>query len=232
MAKVSRQEDLFSSVLPRTLPLMALRSTIVFPHGTIAVQMGAPENLTLLRENPEPGTVVGLVVATGDQDDPVDTAALVGRIGVAARVHERINLPGNTVQITLQGVQRITIEGIHKTEPYPVAIVREATDTPVDDAEGKDLITRVIAAAETLVDLVDRIPQDAASILRINVADPGRFADLAATNMNFRIADRDEVLQRLDIGQRLRFVLTRLEREVARARVMEDVKKQTEIKIE
>jgi ATP-dependent Lon protease len=50
--------------------------------------------------------------------------------------------------------------------------------------------------------------------------------------MNFRIADKDEVLQRLDVGQRLRFILTRLEREVARARVMEDVKKQTEIKIE
>lgn len=48
MPRVSRQEDLFASVLPRTLPLMALRSTIVFPHGTIAVQMGAPENVTLL----------------------------------------------------------------------------------------------------------------------------------------------------------------------------------------
>jgi ATP-dependent Lon protease len=66
----------------------------------------------------------------------------------------------------------------------------------------------------------------------MNVSDPGRFADLAATNMNFRIADKDEVLQRLDVGQRLRFILTRLEREVARARVMEDVKRQTEIKIE
>jgi ATP-dependent Lon protease len=70
------------------------------------------------------------------------------------------------------------------------------------------------------------------AILKMNVSDPGRFADLAATNMNFRIADKDEVLQRLDVVQRLRFILTRLEREVARARVMEDVKRQTEIKIE
>jgi ATP-dependent Lon protease len=66
----------------------------------------------------------------------------------------------------------------------------------------------------------------------MNVSDPGRFADLAATNLNFRIADKDEVLQRLDIAQRIRFLLTRLEREVARARVVDDVKKQTELKIE
>ncbi|MDE3152649.1 MAG: LON peptidase substrate-binding domain-containing protein, partial [Gemmatimonadota bacterium] len=117
MPKVSRQEDLFDALLPRTLPLMALRSTIVFPHGTIAVQMGAPENLSLLTENPEPGVVVALVVATGEAEDPLDTETLVNRIGVAARVHERINLPGNTVQITLQGMQRILIEAIQQTEP-------------------------------------------------------------------------------------------------------------------
>jgi ATP-dependent Lon protease len=89
-----------------------------------------------------------------------------------------------------------------------------------------------VSSAETLADLVERIPDEVPAILKMNVSDPGRFADLAATNMNFRIADKDEVLQRLDVGQRLRFILTRLEREVARARVMEDVKKQTEIKIE
>ena len=93
-------------------------------------------------------------------------------------------------------------------------------------------MTRVVSAAETLAGLVDRIPDEVPAILKMNVSDPGRFADLAATNMNFRIADKDEVLQRLDVGQRLRFILTRLEREVARARVMEDVKRQTEIKIE
>ena len=90
----------------------------------------------------------------------------------------------------------------------------------------------MITAAETLAELVDEVSAEVPSILRMNVSDPGRFADLAATNLNFRIADKDEVLQRLDVGQRLRFILTRLEREVARARVMEDVKKQTEIKIE
>ena len=48
---------------------MALRSTIVYPLGTIAVQMGAPENLALLKANEQSGLIVGLVVATGDHDD-------------------------------------------------------------------------------------------------------------------------------------------------------------------
>jgi ATP-dependent Lon protease len=232
MAKTQRKDDILKSELPPSLPLMALRSTIVYPLGTIAVQMGAPENLALLRANEHSGLIVALVVASGDHDEPIDNERFRGRVGVAARVHERINLPGDTVQITLQGLRRIVIDDMAQLEPYPVANVRAARETPPDPNELDDLVARVVSSAETLADLVERIPDEVPAILKMNVSDPGRFADLAATNMNFRIADKDEVLQRLDVGQRLRFILSRLEREVARARVMEDVKKQTEIKIE
>lgn len=232
MARPQRRDEILGSELPPTLPLMALRSTIVYPLGTIAVQMGAPENLALLRDNEDAGLIVALVVAGGDLDEPLDPSRFIGRVGVAARVHERINLPGDTVQITLQGLRRITVEGIVRTEPYAIANVKPARETPADLGELDDLVARIATAAETLADLVDRIPDEVPQILKMNVSDPGRFADLAATNMNFRISDKDEVLQRLDVGQRLRFILNRLEREVQKARVMEDVKKQTDIKIE
>ena len=232
MPKPQRKEEILKSEIPPALPLMALRSTIVYPLGTIAVQMGAPENLALLRENPQAGLIVALVVASGDHDEPVDLDTFVGRVGVAARVHERINLPGETVQITLQGLRRIVIDSITDRTPYPVAKVKTAKETPPAEGEVDELVTRVVTAAETLAQLVDRIPDEVPAILKMNVSDPGRFADLAATNMNFKISDKDEIVQRLDIGQRLRFLLTRLEREVARAHVVEDVKRQTEIKIE
>jgi ATP-dependent Lon protease len=232
MPRGQRKEEILRAELPPTLPLMALRSTIVYPLGTIAVQMGAPENLALLRAHEESGLVVALVVASGDGDDAVDPHNFVGRVGVAARVHERINLPGETIQITLQGLRRITIDAIDQVMPFAIAQVQGAKETPADPAELDELVARTVTAAETLAELVDRIPSEVPQILKMNVSDPGRFADLAATNMNLRIIDKEEVLQRLDIGQRIRFILSRLEREVARARVMDDVKKQTEIKIE
>ncbi len=232
MSRPQRRDEILGQELPPRLPLMALRSTIVYPLGTIAVQMGSPENLALLRANEDPGLIVALVVTGGDAEDAVDNQKFIGRVGVAARVHERINLPGDTVQITLQGLRRITIESVDQEEPFVVVGVRPARELPADPNDLDDLVTRIVSAAETLADLVDRIPDEVPQILKMNVSDPGRFADLAATNMNFRISDKDEVLQRLDIGQRMRFILSRLEREVARARVMEDVKKQTEVKIE
>ena len=162
----------------------------------------------------------------------MESQQFIGRVGVAARVHERINLPGDTVQITLQGLRRIVIEEIEQTDPFLIAPSTGARKRSPSPRRSRISCRASSTAAETLAELVDRIPDEVPAILKMNVSDPGRFADLAATNMNFRISDKDEVLQRLDVGQRLRFILTRLEREVARARVMEDVKRQTEIKIE
>jgi ATP-dependent Lon protease len=232
MPPAQRKDDILQADIPSTLPLMALRSTIVYPLGTIAVQMGAPENLALLKANEHSGLIVGLVVASGDHDDVLDPERFVGRVGVAARVHERINLPGDTVQITLQGLRRLVVEGVVQTDPFPVVRIKPAKEIAPDSNEVDDLISRIVAGAETLAELIERIPDEVPAILKMNISDPGRFADLAATNLNFKVSDKDEILQRLNIGQRLKFLLGRVEREVGRARVAEDVKRQTEIKIE
>ena len=135
MPRGQRTEEILRAELPPSLPLMALRSTIVYPLGTIAVQMGAPENLALLRAHEEAGLVVALVVAASDADEVIDPSGFVGRVGVAARVHERINLPGDTIQITLQGLRRITIEAIEQVSPFAVARVQGVKEAPVDAAE-------------------------------------------------------------------------------------------------
>src|ERR671936_443454 len=124
MARAQRKEDLLKSELPPTLPLMALRSTIVYPLGTIAVQMGAPENLALLRAHEEPGLIVALVVASGDHDEPIDTSRFIARVGVAALGHEPITMPGETVQITLQGLRRIVVDEIEQNDPFPIVRIK------------------------------------------------------------------------------------------------------------
>src|SRR5678815_738636 len=138
MPRAQRKDEILRSELPPTLPLTALRSTIVYPLGTIAVQMGAPENLSLLRANENSGLIVALVVASGDHDEPIDSQRFRGRVGVAARVHERINLPGDTVQITLQGLRRIVIDEIERLDPFPVARGLNARETGADSNDVDD----------------------------------------------------------------------------------------------
>jgi ATP-dependent Lon protease len=98
MPPAQRKDDILHAEIPSTLPLMALRSTIVYPLGTIAVQMGAPENLALLKANEQAGLIVGLVVASGDHDDVLDPERFRRARRASPRAHERINLPGETVR--------------------------------------------------------------------------------------------------------------------------------------
>ena len=136
MPRAQRKEEILRSELPPTLPLMALRSTIVYPLGTIAVQMGAPENLSIIRVNEEPGLIVGLFVAGGDHEENVEPDAFVGRVGVAARVHERINLPGS----------------------FGDANWAYRISAPVEELEGREDVREATARLRTVTQAAGRLP--------------------------------------------------------------------------
>ncbi|HVT39971.1 MAG TPA: endopeptidase La [Gemmatimonadaceae bacterium] len=216
--------------LPNELPLLALRSTIVFPHGTIAVQMGAAENLALLRAHPEPGTLVALAVALGDGAH--DPASLEHRVGVLARVKDRTPAGRDTHQVTLEGLARVRIGAIVRRTPYPVAGVEPITEAAPDPAAARALMQRVTAAAEALLELNDQMPAEVPGLLIRQTRDPSRFADVAASHGNLRIAEKDEVLQRVVVMERLEFVAARWERELARAQVLAEVRQRADVRVE
>ncbi len=216
--------------LPPELPLLALRSTIVFPHGTIAVQMGAPENLALLRAHPGPGLLVALAVALGE--DAQDPSRLEGRIGVLARVRDRSPSGRDTIQVTLEGLSRLRLGALARRAPFPVVAVEAVEEIAPEAERARALTARIAAAADVLVEMSEQFPAEAPGLLRRQMKHPSRFADMAALHGNLRVAEKDEVLQRLDVAARLEFLAAKWEKEVARAQVLEDVREQTEIKVE
>ncbi|HSL69083.1 MAG TPA: LON peptidase substrate-binding domain-containing protein, partial [Longimicrobiales bacterium] len=207
--------------IPDQVPIVPLRSTIVYPLGVIGVQIGMPSTLEMLSRFPQDGLLVGTVIAPGGPDDPIDSHELE-KIGVLARVSDRLNLPGGTVQATVQGVQRIRLAEVSRVEGYFVARISAVREKPVDEATAQDLIARILNSLEALSSEVERIPREVPRILRMNLVDPGRFADLVATLANFSVNSKDEILQRLDIRERLQYALDELEQQMKRVRQIEE----------
>jgi ATP-dependent Lon protease len=203
-----------------TLPVMPLRSTVVYPSAAMSVQIGMELTLAMLDAHPEEGLEVATVVDSGDSDGPVDTKALE-KIGVLARITDRLYLPGGSVQATVQGVRRIRIRKVQRYEGYLTGVIEEVGETEPDPDEVEETITRILSALEILSAHVERVSREIPAVLRMNVGKPGRFADLVATLSNFTVACKDEVLQHLDIRARLRFVLQELEDELAHLREVE-----------
>ncbi len=213
--------DKTKSKMPTRLPLMPLRSTIVYPLGVIGVQIGMPSTLEMLSANSEDGLLVALVVAPGGPDDPIDLKALE-KIGVASRVSDRLNMPGGTVQATVQGIARVQLTDVQETDGYYTAGVSPLKEKEAPEEDTRDVIARILTVLEVLADEVDRVPLEVPRILRMNLADPGRFADLVATLANFSVSSKDEILQRLDVSERLHYALNELDQQLCRIR---DIKK-------
>ena len=194
---------------------MPLRSTIVYPLGVIGVQIGMPTTLEMLSANPEDGLLVALVVAPGGPDDPIDLQSLE-KIGVASRVSDRLNMPGGTVQATVQGVARVRISDVAEEDGYYTGKIAPAKEAEAEEEEARGLIARILTVLDVLAEEVDRVSLEVPRILRMNLADPGRFADLVATLANFSVASKDEILQQLVVRERLQYALQELEQQIRR----------------
>jgi ATP-dependent Lon protease len=209
--------------IPERIPVLPVRSTVVFPAGATALQIGFEPNVEALNAYPEPDLIVAIVAVVDDSspDTPLEPRTLE-KVAVAARVLDRLNLPGGTIQTTLQGLRRIRLQDVRMEEGYYTAQAQEVEEVPANPEEADRLIERILNTVVGVAARVERIPDEVPRILRMNLADPSRFADLAATLCQFNVTDRDEVLQQLDVTERLRTVLDRLEETWERVQEIEE----------
>jgi ATP-dependent Lon protease len=202
--------------LPDRIAVLPIRSTIVFPSGATALQIGYAPNVEALAAQPDGDAVVAMVATTDDHFQLKPEA--LEKVGVAVRVLDRLNLPGGTIQTTLQGLKRIGLDDVRFEDGFYTAVPRKVEEVPLDPEAAEPLIEKILAAVGGLAAIVDRVPDEVPRILRMNLGDPGRFADLAATLCNLPLRARDEVLQELDVAARLHRVLHTLTEAWERAR--------------
>jgi ATP-dependent Lon protease len=144
-------------------------------------------------------------------------------MGILCRARDRSEPTSETVQLTLHALRRVRIDAIRETDGYPVADSSDAAEIVSDDFVARDLAASVLAAVDDMVESGITLDSAIVPVLRSQRDVPARLADLAAAHLGFRVEDCDEVVQMLDVIERLRFVLARVEREAARAHVASDV---------
>src|SRR5262245_66485549 len=110
------QPELLECDIPAELPVIPLASTVVFPQMVVNLQVVRKKNLNLIRDM-EPESIIGLVVQKSSSID-VPPIEELSTIGVAARLVNKINVSGTTIQIILRGLRRFRVTSYNKTEPY------------------------------------------------------------------------------------------------------------------
>jgi ATP-dependent Lon protease len=215
--------------LPADLPIIPLLSTIVFPGMIVNLQVSRQKNLRLVEEI-QPEDLIGLAVQTDlSVSDP--GPAHLGVIGVAARVINKAQVPGNSYQLILQGLRRFQIVEWGQTEPYLRARVRDAEGDFVTSLAANVLVSSAISLFEELAQLDSGISKEAVSLIKMNMDGPGQLADQIATRLVLKLEDKREILEAIEPEERLRAVVRILRRETQVKRIGVDIQRQTQDEI-
>ncbi len=194
------------------IPLVALRETVIFPEMIVPLQVGREKSVAALNAATEAGGPIALVTQRRPEQEEIGDLSELYEIGTVAKIAQVVQLQDGTVRAIVQGQSRIRVLGFIQSSPYlkvRVEILEEAASTGVEVAA---LVRSVQSQMEQYVANGAPVPPEAAVAAR-NITEPGLLADMVAYSPDMTTEQRQELLETLDIEQRLRLVSNFLARQ-------------------
>ncbi|GAV26371.1 endopeptidase La [Carboxydothermus islandicus] len=196
----------------RELPLLPLRGLLVFPYMVIHLDVGREKSIAAIDQAMISDRIICLATQKDAQiDEPAPDDIFT--VGTIAEIKQLLKLPGGTLRVLVEGIQRAKIKKYIEMEPF-FRVEVEVTQEEVSKTPEIQALTRsLIYQFEQYVKLSKRIPPETA-ITVVNLEEPGRLADVVASHLPLKIEDKQRILEALDVKKRLEILLEILAREL------------------
>src|SRR6266496_2366219 len=179
--------------IPDILPVLPLRDTVVYPFAVQPLGVGQERSIRLIDDVMRGNRLVVLVAqksAEIEQAGPDD----IFKIGTVSRVARMIRMPDGTIQIIVQGLERVDIGEFTQEKPYLTAHVTIKTDTQEVDNETEAIKCNVVSYFQRLVALVQNVPEGVAAAT-LNLEEPRQVVYVIATFMQMELELRQKLLE-------------------------------------
>lgn len=196
--------------IPDVLPILPVSDSVLFPNMLMPLMISTEAWVKLVDDAALANKLLG-VFWRNQPSDTFDPAAL-GTVGAVAQIVRMLRMPDGNIQVLLQGQARARIEYIVATEPYPIARIQVLPDPPSNSIEIEGLARQVGTTFQHIVQMSPALPDELA-MAALNVPTAGTLADMIAVNLNLRPEQQQQVRDTIDVADRLRLVLSFLERE-------------------
>jgi ATP-dependent Lon protease len=196
----------------KELSILPVKGTVVFPYLVIPLIISEQRYARLIDETLMGGKVIGLFAQKSPhkehpgQDD-------IYQVGTAGSILKMLRFPDGSVRFLVQGLSRVRIKNFVKDDPYLVAEVEAIKDREERSVEVEALTRNILDLLKKVVDLAPYLSEEL-QVTAINTEDPSRLADLIASSLNISVAQKQELLEVFDVKERLRKVLSHINREV------------------
>ncbi len=214
-------QDNQSLTLPATLPILPISEAVIFPYMMVPLVLSDANLIKLADECLAGDKILGAFAQRPDLDDEdIDDdaeassdAEQIYDVGTAVRIQKMLRFPDGSMRLLGQGVARCRIESILQEEPY----IRAAVSTmPEEDSDDSQTLAYMRGVANNFLKIIDvsETLSDELKVVVMNIDDPGRLADLIATNLDIDVAEKQEVLEETSPRRRLQLLTKIVMREL------------------
>ncbi|HTT05790.1 MAG TPA: endopeptidase La, partial [Steroidobacteraceae bacterium] len=193
-------------------PVLPLRDVVVYPHMVIPLFVGREKSIHALDAAMRVDKRIMLVAQKqADIDDP--KLEDLHHFGTVASILQMLKLPDGTVKVLVEGMERARIEQLHAGDFYSASVKVETDTDQYDEREIDVLVRSVVSQFEQYVKLNKKVPPEVLTALA-GIEQPGRLADTVAAHMSLKLAEKQKVLEILDVRKRLEHILVAIEGEM------------------
>ena len=188
-----KQDDDERLSIPDVLPVLPLKDIVIYPFAVQPLGVGQERSIRLIDDVMRGDRLVVLVAqksAETEQAGPDD----IYRIGTVSRVARMIRMPDGTIQIIVQGLERVDIGEFTQEKPYLAAHVTLKPDMQEDDKETEAIKRNVVSYFQRLVALVQNVPEGVAAAT-LNLEEPRQVVYVIATFMQMELELRQKLLE-------------------------------------
>tara|TARA_Y100000590_G_scaffold68309_1_gene74404 strand:- start:1757 stop:4177 length:2421 start_codon:yes stop_codon:yes gene_type:complete len=221
--KMSEKEiENFSIENTDQYPVMPLRNTVLFPQQVIPIYIGRERSLKLIDElDPKRKYIVVVAQEDGSIEDPEPKDLY--SYGTLANVLKVFDMPDNSKSAIVQGISRVKILDYTSVDPYYKAAIHTLDDEPLDnELEVEALSSNLRKSFSELMNVAPNLTEEHTGMLS-NIQKPNRLTDRAISLMTVPNKEKQEILEELNIKNRIEKALTLISREMQRIKLGEEI---------
>ncbi len=205
-------QDPDSISIPNEIPVLPLRDLVIYPSMVSPLIIARTKSVKLINEVMNSDKIVGLVAQKISEIEEPEYDHLF-RFGTVANVLKMLKFPDGSLRILVQGLERFKIIHFTDSAPYLKARIKLLSDVRKSSAELDALIRNISNQFQKVITLVPNLP-DELQIAVMNIKDPGKLADLLASNLNLSLIEKQDILESLDVITRLQKLTILINREL------------------
>ena len=195
-------------VLPNLLPVLPIRNIVVFPGTVMPLNVGRPKSKSLLDEVMPGDKIVGVCTQkVADVEDPGYNDLYT--VGCACQILKLFKLPDGNQSIIVHGLTRYRLLSVEQTDPFMTGRIEVLEDLLNPGPSMDALLASVRQQANRVIELSPNTPDEAAQVLN-SITNPSALADFLAANLQADTAEKQRLLEELDVEKRLRMIAARL----------------------